>query len=173
MDHKMNDQQTTLLVHRHLRIAWWSLLFFLTLGIVLEILHAFKVGWYLDVTNDTRRLMWTLAHAHGTLLSFIHIALGVTIKSTPSIPAYWVKRASPCLTGATILLPGGFFFGGLFIYQGDPGLGILLVPVGAVMLFISVGSVVRGLSKARQPSDGSRQRDTEFAHDMIKKKRKK
>lgn len=50
---------------RHLRFGWWSLLFFLTFGLGLETLHGLKVGWYLDVENETRRLMWTLAHAHG------------------------------------------------------------------------------------------------------------
>ena len=42
----------------HLRVGWWSLLVFLTVGIVLETLHGFKVGFYLDVGNDTRRMMW-------------------------------------------------------------------------------------------------------------------
>ena len=52
---------------RHVRFGWWSLLFFLTLGIALESLHGFKIGWYLDVTNETRRYMFTLGHAHGTM----------------------------------------------------------------------------------------------------------
>ena len=48
------------------------------------------------------------------------------------------KLASACLMAASLLLPGGFFLGGLVIYHGDPGLGILLVPLGALMLFVSV-----------------------------------
>jgi len=43
------------------------------------------------------------------------------------------------LTGATVLLPGGFFLGGAMIYAGDPGVGILLVPVGALLLLVAVG----------------------------------
>ena len=62
--------------NRHFRIGWWSLLLFLSLGIVMEALHGFKVGWFLDVGMETRRLMWRLAHAHGTLLSLLHIAFG-------------------------------------------------------------------------------------------------
>ena len=27
-----------------------------------------------------RRLMWTLAHAHGTLLGLVHIAFAVTVR---------------------------------------------------------------------------------------------
>ena len=61
------------LVRRHLRFGWWSLATFGLLGLVLETLHGFKVGAYLDVSNETRRLMWTLAHAHGTLLGLVHL----------------------------------------------------------------------------------------------------
>ena len=39
---------------------------------------------------------------------------------------------------ASLLLPGGFFLGGVVIYAGDPGLGILLVPVGALLLLTAV-----------------------------------
>jgi hypothetical protein len=39
---------------------------------------------------------------------------------------------------ANIVLPGGFFLGGVTIYGGDPGLGILLVPVGAFFLLAGV-----------------------------------
>jgi len=65
---------------RHLRFGWWSLLVFATLGLILESLHGFKVRAYLDVSNETRRLMWTLAHAHGTLLAVVSGAahLGTT-----------------------------------------------------------------------------------------------
>jgi len=48
------------------------------------------------------------------------------------------KLASAALKAATILLPGGFFLGGLVIHNGDPGLGILLVPLGALLLLIAV-----------------------------------
>ena len=54
------------IVTRHLRIGYWALALFVTMGLLLETLHAFKVGAYLDVQNETRRLMWRLAHAHGT-----------------------------------------------------------------------------------------------------------
>jgi hypothetical protein len=46
--------------------------------------------------------------------------------------------AGNCLLGASVLLPGGFFLGGLFLYGGDPGLGVLLVPLGALLLLVAV-----------------------------------
>jgi hypothetical protein len=52
------------------------------------------------------------------------------------------------LIGASVLLPGGFFLGGFFIYDGDPGLGALLVPVGGVLLLIAVFLTARGISAA-------------------------
>ena len=36
------------------------------------------------------------------------------------------------------LLPLGFLLGGIYTYGGDPGDGILLVPVGAVLLLVAV-----------------------------------
>src|SRR4029077_19672830 len=121
---------------RNLRFGWWSLLVFLSLGGVLETLHGFKVGWYVDVGNETRRLMFTLAHAHGTLLALINIAAGLTGRK---VDRFELRPSVSCaLIWAAVLLPAGFFLGGIVIYDGDPGLGVWLVPVGAILLFYSV-----------------------------------
>ena len=58
---------------RHVRFGWWTLLVYAALGLALEALHGFKVAAYLDVDNDTRRLMWRLAHTHGTLLGALNV----------------------------------------------------------------------------------------------------
>lgn len=138
-----------LLTRRHLRFGWWTLLVFLTLGLVLEILHGFKVSLYLNVSNETRRLMWTLAHAHGTLLALVNLAFAFTVRLLPEWPARQRTVASLCLRGSTLLMPAGFFLGGMVIYSGDPGLGILLVPVGGIMLLISVVLAALGSSTLR------------------------
>ena len=156
------DRSAAAYARRHLRIGWWSLLLFLSLGLVLEAFHGLKIGWYLNVSSHVRRLMLTLAHTHGTLLALIHLAFSVTAcrpdlsdndstseterDSEESPP--WRRRASSCLIGASVLLPGGFFLGGFFIYDGDPGLGALLVPVGGVLLLIAVFLTARGISAA-------------------------
>ena len=142
----MTEQPSDKYVRRHLRFGWWSLLVFLTLGIVLEALHGFKVGWYMDVSNATRRLMWTLAHAHGTLLGLLHIAFAGTLRLMPAESARSKRFASPCLIGSSVLLPGGFLLGGIVVYGGDPGLGILLLPFGAVLLVVGVALVTCGIS---------------------------
>ena len=133
--------------HRNLRFGWWSLLVFLSLGGTLETLHGFKIGWYVDVGNETRRLMFTLAHAHGTLLALINIAAGLTARKVDRFELR--PSASFALIWAAILLPAGFFLGGIVIYDGDPGLGVWLVPVGAILLFYSVARIALDLSKLK------------------------
>ena len=136
----------TRLVTRHLRIGWWSLALFLTLGIALEAMHGFKLGWYLDLSNATRRLLLTLAHVHGTLLALVHLAFAATLAARAPTPLPRAALASASLVGAGIALPMGFLLGGLWPWGGDPGLGILLVPVGAAMLLAGVVLVAVGLA---------------------------
>jgi hypothetical protein len=136
---------------RHLRVGWSALLVFATLGLVLEALQGFKVAAYLDVTNETRRLMWRLAHAHGALLGAINILFALTLKTfAPSAPPV-IQRTSAALIGATILLPVGFFLGGVVFYSGDPGVGVLLVPVGATLLLLSLYWIARAVWSAPPP----------------------
>jgi hypothetical protein len=133
-----------LLVRRHLRFGWWSVAVFGLLGLVLETLHGFKVGAYLDVSNDTRRLMWTLAHAHGTLLGVVHLGFAFTLRHLdPDAPS--IRSASSALIGASVVLPAGFFLGGIRFYAGDPGVGVALVPIGAVLLIYAAVVVARQL----------------------------
>lgn len=127
----------TTAIRHHLKVGWWALLLFLTFGIVLESLHAFKIGYYLNTTNQTRRFMWTLAHAHGTMLALINLAFAATLPLLALTPKSR-KIASILLTGATVLMPAGFFLGGFVFYGGDPGFGILLLPLGAVFLLVAV-----------------------------------
>ena len=126
----------------HLRFGWCALLSFVLLGMVLEGMHAFKVGSYLDVGQETRRLMWRLAHAHGTLLGLVNLALAFSL---PKLR--WSARqrevASTGMRACTVLLPLGFFLGGVHFHESDPGVGVLLVPVGGLMLLVSVALIAR------------------------------
>jgi hypothetical protein len=134
-------------VERNLRFGWWSLLVFLSLGGVLEALHGFKIGWYVDVGNETRRLMFTLAHAHGTLLALVNIAAGLTVRTVERFALR--PSVSFALIWAAILLPGGFFLGGIVTYDGDPGLGVWLVPIGAALLFYSIARIALDLTRPK------------------------
>jgi len=126
---------------RHLRFGWWMLLMFAALGLILESLQGFKVAAYLDVSNETRRTMWRLAHTHGTLLGAINILFALTLRSSPTaVVTPWISMT---LIAATLLLPLGFFLGGVVFYAGDPGLGVLLVPVGGVLLLVALFWIAR------------------------------
>ena len=135
------------LARRHLRLGWYAVLAFLTLGVVLESLHGFKLGFYLDAGNEARRLSLRLAHAHGALLGVLHVVFGLTLGSRFAPELRSASRASPCLSAALVLLPGGFLLGGLFVRGGDPGPLVMLVPLGAALLFLGVLFVARGLPK--------------------------
>ena len=135
----------------HLRFGWWSLVVFAGFGLVLETLHGFKLAAYLDLTNDTRRLMWTLAHAHGIGLSLIHVFFALSVQLDLAGPAGRLPAISRSLRAASLLVPGGFFAGGAVYYGGDPGLGILLVPVGAVFLLAAAVLLARATNRLDRP----------------------
>ena len=144
---------------RHLRFGWWSLFVFLLLGATLETLHGLKVGFYLDASNETRRLMWTLAHAHGALLSLVNVAAGLSLRALPDLPDdARVPLISTTLLAATVLLPAGFFAGGVVFYSGDPGVGIALVPVGAASLAIAVFLLARAVTATSGQADDRAER---------------
>jgi len=132
----------------HLRVGAAALVLFATLGALLEALHAFKVPWYLGVASESRRLMWTLGHAHGTALGLMNLALAAVL---PSLPGRLPRIGSSLLVAGTALLPGGFFLGGLFVHGGDPGLGAALVPPGALCVLASLALVLRA-ALSRDPS---------------------
>jgi len=131
----------------HFRIGWWTVLVFVAMGIALEGMHGLKLGIYLDLANAARRHMWTLAHAHGTLLGLVNVVFALSLRTFALAESEdgWLRRASLALVLATLLLPGGFVLGGITIYAGDPGLGVLLVPVGGFALLYAVLLTARRL----------------------------
>ena len=134
--------------NRHLRFGWWALGVYVGLGIVLETMHGFKIAWYLDVGNEARRLMFTLGHFHGTMLALVNIAAGLTLRSVEGLQ---IKRSvSFALVWAAILLPGGFLLGSFVTYDGDPGSGVWLVPIGALFMLYGVIGFALGLRTTPQ-----------------------
>ncbi len=124
---------------QHFRFGLWTLFVFSVGGLCLEALHGFKVPMYLDVGNETRRLMWRLAHAHGTLLGLVHLGYGAMVQSRGIQQLKRHKLTTGCLRAATFMLPGGFVLGGAWIYGSDPGLGaMILSPLGGVLLVVGL-----------------------------------
>jgi len=136
-----SDPDGRRLVRAHVRHGWIGLSAFVLLGIALEGLHAFKSSMYLGVGNETRRLMWTLAHAHGVGLSLVQLGFAASVGLVGAALAGKLRNAGRLLDGASLLIPSGFFLGGVVTYEGDPGIGIVLVPLGALLLLAAVGRI--------------------------------
>jgi hypothetical protein len=130
--------------HKNQSFGWWSLLCWLALGMVLEAMHGFKVGWYLDVANEARRLQLSLAHTHGTLIAVVNLVFALAFRGAEH-PADRLRTPSFCLRWAGILMPAGFLLGGLFPMGPDPGFAVALVPVGGLFLFAGVLQAARAL----------------------------
>ena len=132
----------------HLLFGWSSLLLYSLLGVGLEVLLAYKVSAYVDWENESRRLMWRLAHAHGTLFAVIHLGFSATVAD---LPRDWSPGPSTLiswlLTAAALLIPVGFFLAGLDAEGGDPGAFIALVPTGALAFSIAAAWTGTGLLK--------------------------
>jgi len=123
---------------RHYDFGWKAIFVFLALGLLLETLHGLKVDWYLSASMSTRRHMWTLAHAHGTLLGLINIAFASYIPWVIERRGGIHPWTSRLFIASTVLMPAGFFLGGIGFYAGDPSLGIFLAPVGGLLLMVAV-----------------------------------
>lgn len=134
------------LARRHRRFGWTALLVWMCGGLLLEIFHGFKLGGYL--LDPLRRELWTLAHFHGALLAVVNLAY-VRWAEEPGLSAAARAWASRALILGSVLLPVGFLLGGMFHYEGDPGFGIFLAPVGAVAL-IFTAAVQTGAAWARR-----------------------
>lgn len=124
-----------------LRFGWTAIALFLLLGLALEFLHLIKAPFYLETT--LRRELWTLAHAHGTLLGLINVGFAAT--ATRCLDSEAARGlASWLLRAGAAAVPAGFFLGGIGQSEGDPSLFILLVPAGALLVLAGAGITARG-----------------------------
>jgi hypothetical protein len=117
-----------------LRTGWILLAVALPFGVTLEALHAFKVQAYLG--SEMRRELWRLAHAHGTLLGLV--CLVFTALADRHVPQASRRSIARQIAWGAVLMPVGFFLGGVLNSEGDPSVGVLLVPVGALLLLVAL-----------------------------------
>ena len=120
---------------RHRRFGWTWLLIWLLFGLVLEMLNGFKASSYL--IEPVRREFWQLAHFHGVTLALVNLIYVRWAEKEP-LSLGQQNLASWSLIIGSVLMPLGFFLGGLFHFEGDPGLGIFLSPPGALFISITV-----------------------------------
>ena len=124
---------------RHMKAGWAMISVFMTLGLALEGMHGFKVRWYLDFTNETRRLMFRLGHAHGALLGILNIVFALTLAQAAGKDRD-PGLVSKMLLAGSLLMPAGFLLGGISVYGGDPSVGVILVPIGALLLVAALAA---------------------------------
>lgn len=141
------DPDVARLERRHVRIGWWMLVAFLSLGLAIDALHGFKIGWYLDADNEARRLMWTLAHAHGTLFGLVHLGFAYSIARIDGFEARRRRLAASLLTIGTIGVPLAFLVAGLSAHGGDPGFAVVLVAPAATLML--AGTILVALAAKR------------------------
>lgn len=125
------------MILRHLRFGWAMMASFLLLGLALELLHGFKIQWYLAMANETRRLLWTLAHAHGVLLGLLNVVYALSLRNFP-VRGSRLDLSSGLLIGGSICLPVGFLLGGIVVHGGDPNAFIALSPIGGALLAVAL-----------------------------------
>jgi hypothetical protein len=115
-----------------MRQAWISLAIWIAFGILLEGFSAFRSAVLLD--DYVRRDMFRLAHSHGTLLNLVLITAAICAR----LDLIRLSRSSSIsLRTSVVILPVGFFLAGIWHFKDEPGLAILLVPVGAVLLLVA------------------------------------
>src|SRR6478735_7339808 len=131
-------------IRKTARTGWLLLMISLPFGVTLETLHGFKVQAYL--ASEMRREMWRLAHAHGTLLGILCLVSAALAEE--HIPEANRARVLAMIRWGAVLMPLGFFLGGVLNSEGDPSLGILLVPPGALLLIVAL---VRAALPPRSP----------------------
>jgi hypothetical protein len=128
------------------RYGWTFLAVFMLGGLMLESLHGIKAPWYLD--NHLRRELWVLGHAHGALLAVVNLVFAAY--AVALLPDARKRRlASLTLRSGALLVPAGFFLGGVGNSESDPSLFILTTPVGALLVLHAVATMA--LAAWRRP----------------------
>lgn len=116
--------------------AWISIAVWVTLGLLLEGLLAFRSPMYLQ--DEVRREMFRLAHSHGGVLNLWLLAAAFYVRIySPAIPGVALRA----LQAGAILMPAGFLLGGLWHYDSDPGPGVFFAPVGGLMVIFGVVAI--------------------------------
>jgi hypothetical protein len=120
----------------HVRLGWLLLLAGVAGGATLEAALAMKWSPLLD--DALRREMLRLSHFHAGLLGLVNLVYA-RFADAKHLSAARRRLASRSLRLGALLLPVGFLLGGWWHPEGDPGIGVLLVPPGALALALAAG----------------------------------
>ncbi len=130
-----------------LRQGWISLALWISFGLLIEALIGFRTPALMD--DPVRREMFRLAHAHGTLLNLVLIVAAICARLE------WTSftlLSALALRAAVVLIPAGFLLSGIWHFKDDPGLGIFLVPAGAVLLLFAALMLALSVRSKQDPA---------------------
>lgn len=116
---------------RHLRLSLALVAVFLASGLWLEAMIGLRAEGWLD--DPLRREFLRLGHAHGGLLGLLNVGLAWALERLGT-PASWAGKIRWATWMGALLVGLGFMLGGLLHGPTDPGLPILVVPAGAMLL---------------------------------------
>ena len=123
---------------RSRRFGWTAVAVWALFGVAIEAAHGFKLAVYLD--DDLRHTLLRLAHAHGVILGLVVLTLAGA--GSPYAAGDRGARVTGVLLRlAALIIPVGFAASAVAPHEGDPGVPVVLVPVGGVVL-------VAGLTRA-------------------------
>ena len=147
------------LARLHLRFGWIALLVFATLGAVLEALHAWKSGAYLGRRQRGAALdVDPGPRARGRAVAAAPRVRGdAEDRLRGRARAGW--RSPPgCCAGRPCCCRPASSSGGVAPYEGDPGVGVVLAPIGALLLWTR-DPVRRARARRAAPLSASAERE--------------
>jgi hypothetical protein len=122
-----------------------SIAVWMTFGLLLEGFLGYKIPGYL--LDQTRRELFRLAHAHGTLLGVLLLAVALVTDRLAITPP---RVAQVALRIGVVLLPLGFLLAGMWHYESDPGFAIWLVPPSALLVIFSLVAIALTTRSAKK-----------------------
>lgn len=136
---------------RHLRLSIALAAVFLAMGLWLEAMIGLRAAGWVD--DPLRREFLRLGHAHGGLLALLNLGLGLALARLAT-PEAWARPIRVAALLGALLVGGGFVAGGLTHGPTDPGLPVLVVPAGALLLLASLVAAALVRSDDRPPGGG-------------------
>jgi hypothetical protein len=128
-------QPPTLRPELHLRASIVVVALFLASGLWLEAMIGLRARGWID--EPLRREFLRLGHAHGGLLGLLNLALAWALERLRT-PAPWAGKIRLAALLGAVLVGLGFMLGGLLHGPTDPGVPVLAVPAGAMLLLCAL-----------------------------------